>query len=353
MNKNQFLGCLFGGAIGDALGAPLEFLSLSEIRRTFGATGLTNYSKAFGKIGAITDDTQMMLFTHEGLLRALTRWQERGICHVPSVVFYAYQRWLSTQGEDFRKELPGFVQTGWLIDQRVLHAQRVPGRSCTSALFENTKPPSYNNPVNDSKGCGGLMRIAPVGLIANEPFRLGVEIAALTHGHPSGYLAAGFFAQVVSDLGRGIALPESIVSTLYKLKKWDRHEETVEAVENAMDLALELDLSPEAIESLGEGWVAEEALAIALYCALVADDYKQGVLLAVNHSGDSDSTGLMAGNLLGMICGFESIPSEWIENLEVKTIIEQLAHDTPLVLKRDSSERGEECRRLIEMYPPN
>jgi ADP-ribosylglycohydrolase len=67
--RDRYRGCLLGGAVGDALGAGIVFLSLGEIRQRYGPTGVTGYVSAYGRAGAITDDTQMTLFTAEGLLR--------------------------------------------------------------------------------------------------------------------------------------------------------------------------------------------------------------------------------------------------------------------------------------------
>ena len=87
---------------------------------------------------------------------------------------------------------------------------------------------------------------------------------------------------------------------------------------------------------MGEGWVAEEALAISLYCALCAEnDFKKGVLLTVNHSGDSDSTGAITGNILGCMLGNSSIPEKWIEQLELKEIIKQLGVDLFIQFRND------------------
>jgi ADP-ribosylglycohydrolase len=86
--------------------------------------------------------------------------------------------------------------------------------------------------------------------------------------------------------------------------------------------------SPETIGRIGGGWVGEEALAIALYCALSAQgDFARGVLLAVNHSGDSDSTGAITGNLLGLMLGNNAIPARWLGVLELREDIEALAND--------------------------
>jgi ADP-ribosylglycohydrolase len=108
---------------------------------------------------------------------------------------------------------------------------------------------------------------------------------------------------------------------------YEGHLETLDAIDAAVSLARDGVPSPEELESLGGGWVGEEALAISLCCALVAEDVRHGLLLAVNHSGDSDSTGAIAGNLLGATHGIEAIPADVLEELEAREIIEQIAHD--------------------------
>ena len=83
---------LLGGAVGDALGAPIEFMSKSAIMQKYGKDGVQNYVEFSDGTGAITDDTQMALFTAEGILRAYVRGSEKGICSPASVVKFAYQR---------------------------------------------------------------------------------------------------------------------------------------------------------------------------------------------------------------------------------------------------------------------
>ena len=102
--RDRYRGCLLGGAVGDALGAPVEFLSRSEILRKFGPRGLTEMAPAYGKLGAITDDTQMTLFTAEGALRAYVRETLRGLCHVPSVLHRSYLRWLLESAKGHPKD---------------------------------------------------------------------------------------------------------------------------------------------------------------------------------------------------------------------------------------------------------
>jgi len=323
---SRFRGCLLGGAVGDALGAPVEFLSLAEIRERFGAAGITEFAPAYGQVGGITDDTQMTLFTAEGLLRATSRWEGRGICHVPSVVRLAYVRWLRTQGIAPHPSL-AFKVDGWLSGLPALHARRAPGRTCVTAL-QGERLGTVEQPLNRSKGCGGVMRTAPVGLVANDPFRLGCELAALTHGHASGFLAAGCFARLIFGLVHGAALSEAIQAARAELASHRDHAEVERALASAVAAAASGPPNPEAVERLGAGWVAEEALAIAVYCALVhQNDFSAGVRLAVNHGGDSDSTGAIAGNLLGTLLGVEAIPARWLEALELREEITTVADD--------------------------
>src|SRR5262245_33898314 len=130
----HFSGCLLGGAVGDALGAPVEFHSIQVIRKKYGSLGITDYDFAYGRRGAITDDTQMTLFTAEGVLRAITRQRHKGICHPASVIHQAYIRWLRTQGGLSRTSFPQDEMDGWLIGVEGLHCRRAPGNTCLSAL---------------------------------------------------------------------------------------------------------------------------------------------------------------------------------------------------------------------------
>jgi len=337
MIEDRIKGCLLGGAVGDALGAPVEFMSLSEIKRTFGNQGVTDYSKAHGRRGAITDDTQMTLFTAEGLLRAHTRKSSR----TASVVRHAYIRWLNTQGEKSESKYNG-VWDGWLYRIPELHSRRAPGNSCLSALRSH-KIGKMENPINDSKGCGGVMRIAPVGLFYDDPleaFEVGCEIAAVTHGHPTGYLVSGCLTAIISFILSGHSLDESIKEAVRILKAKEDSEECVEAINTALRLVRDQNPTPNTVENIGEGWIAEEALAISIYCALCYEnDFTQGVLLAVNHGGDSDSTGAITGNILGALLGKNAIPNEWLDELELRNVIEEISSDLNIKFKDEDSWR--------------
>lgn len=328
----HFRGCLLGGAIGDALGAPVEFMSHECIAQRFGAEGLRDFVPAYGLLGAITDDTQMTLFTGEGLLRAFVRGRMRGISSFKGVTDHAYLRWLETQGQKAKVDVS---RNGWLWDIRELHQARAPGNTCLLAL--KTKSQFGALATNDSKGCGGVMRVAPVGMymwhLKDEDaglrtFDLAADLAALTHGHPSGQWSAGVFAVLVMLALDGVPLRDALPEAKAILRTKDRHAETLAAIEAAEALALSGQTpTAQLVEQLGGGWVAEEALSIALYCTLVADEPEAGIVLAVNHGGDSDSTGSIAGNLLGAMHGEQAIPQRWRQSIELHDVIAAMATD--------------------------
>lgn len=339
---SHYTGCLLGGAVGDALGWPVEFTSLGDIRAQFGPEGISSPEPNRDGVFEITDDTQMTLFTAEGMLRAGSRAHEKGIGpSFASCGYYAYRRWLVTQGDLAQEEVSC---DGWLIAVPGLHQRRAPGGTCLSALKLERRG-SMDEPLNDRKGCGAVMRMAPVGLFLQSPyvceflnaqqrddyaFRTGCELGALTHGHPSGYLPAGGLALLVARIIEGDSLNEALDKTVASLVTYPGHDETLQALQSARQQAADPSVtpSPEAVTRLGAGWVGEEALAIAVYCALVAaDDFAYGVRLAVNHGGDSDSTGAITGNILGALLGRDAIPAGWLERLELREVIETVGRD--------------------------
>jgi ADP-ribosylglycohydrolase len=188
---------------------------------------------------------------------------------------------------------------------------------------------------------------------------MGCQLAALTHGHPTGYLAAGAFALIIQDLFHDSPLRGAIAHAMETLKGHSGAEETVRAVGAALRAADSLRTTAESVETLGAGWIAEEALAISLFCALVADDFRSGILLAVNHSGDSDSTGSLTGQLLGVQGGTGIIPARWLEDLEGREVIEQIADDMvahfvgPPGPTRDVGAGTTRTPDDVDRYPPN
>jgi len=351
IHLDQIRGCLVGGAIGDALGYPVEFWDEQKIIERYGDKGISEYSldSKSGK-ALISDDTQMTLFTANGILVGDTRGQMRGIRSAPRYyVAASYQDWLQTQEISFeenkRLKADENQSASWLSDVRELYNKRAPGNTCLNALKvrrrEKTYPLSYiKKPLNDSKGCGGIMRIAPLALAypAKSIDILdmeGAEIAAITHGHSLGYMPAVVLTHIINRVVFS-ENRESLKSIILEAKQKtvelfskDRHLKTLtDIIELAIELSENDDTDHNNIHHIGEGWVAEETLGIAIYCSLkYQNDFSAGVIASVNHRGDSDSTGAVTGNILGALLGFDNIDDKWKNDLELLDVLKEMSDD--------------------------
>jgi len=332
--------CLILGALGDALGAPVEFMKYDEIVAKYGDTpntvkGVQMLDDAYGKKGAVTDDTQMSLFLADGLISAFKRGAERGILgEYWGYTAMSYIKWLETQGQNN----PNYSDLTWgsqeLFELVKAQGQRGPGNTCVSSLKAMKKPAEPAQ--NDSKGCGTVMRAAPIGIFfgnlikdtgkdeLQKVYDEGVHDAAITHGHETAQHASGLLAVIVALALHGVALEKAIRIALDDFGTQDVSELCEKAVQMANESP-----SVENLRKLGQGWVAEEALAIAIYCSVLGakrilpvDDTLR---LAVNHDGDSDSTGAITGNLLGIKLGTKEIPQSLFgTNTEVGSMVEFL-----------------------------
>ena len=321
---DRIRGCLLGGAVGDALGAGVEFWSSEEIARALGPGGVADPVPAYGHPCPITDDTQMTLFTAEGLLRARAAEADDP---VPSI-HRAYLRWLHTQGA--RSEHADFEDAldGWLVRVPALHSSRAPGNTCIGGLTGD-RAGTIEAPLNDSKGCGGVMRIAPVGLLLPRPAAVAARACALTHGHRAGWAAGAAFAEILADLLAGASLREA--ATRVAADSALSPDEVGSSLRRAIEAASSGPPTVEQVEALGGGWVAEEALAIAVFCALATGDPERAIRAAVQHSGDSDSTGSLAGQLVGAIGGEAAIPRRWADAVELREVVLTIADDLAAV----------------------
>lgn len=336
---NQFKGCLIGGAVGDALGYAVEFMSASSIFAKYGAGGITEYELHRGK-AEISDDTQMTLFTATGLLSGTTH----GVMTHGDMGDYAecyiarsYRNWYRTQTEKY--PLPGDSHDSWLVNLPEMFSRRAPGNTCLSALSQSGNG-TMEKPVNHSKGCGGIMRVAPIGLYfcdknlkPEEISLLGAKAAALTHGHELGYLPAAMLTDIILRISEyGDSIREAVMDSMRRIPqlfpKAKHMDELLAILQKAVDLSAQDFDDLEAIRFLGEGWVAEETLAIAVYCALkYSGDFEKGIIASVNHDGDSDSTGAVTGNILGASLGYDAIPGKYTDHLELKDVILEIAND--------------------------
>lgn len=337
--QNKCRGSLVGGAVGDALGYAVEFDSLQDIRNKYGEKGITDYELHNG-VALFSDDTQMSLFTAEGLLSAV----QNGKAFEKEILPYiasAYEHWYYTQCRP-----PLNMSKSWLTNIKALWACRAPGMTCMSALRSISMPNSAPV-VNNSKGCGGVMRVAPIGIFsAVHPKFLDLEHAGylagyaadITHKHPLSTYSSMALAMIVADCMPYDKVNRDkfrfiVANRVFKLLgfyfKDDKHiAELSESVLKALSLAESDKTDTESICELGEGWVAEETLAIAIFSVMrYIDDFEKCIICAVNHDGDSDSTGAVAGNIIGAILGYNAIPKKYLTTLELHDVIVSVADD--------------------------
>ena len=343
--RDRIRGSLVTGAVGDALGNPVEFKQINAIRVRYGSDGIKSYdlnpqwTDQSGK-AVFTDDTQMTLFTAEGLIIGC----KKGANPLPAIS-EAYLEWLSTQN-GVRSDKH---HAGVLRDIAALNVRRAPGNTCLSALnaIWNGK-----KPANNSKGCGGVMRIAPIPLYAAMGHMdlmtcdgLAGDAAAITHQHPLGFIPAALMADLIYCLSCDehptrdamIHYVEDGLKRIHAL--YTQHPQHTDVMaklaKRAITLADNDKTDVDNIHTLGGGWVGEEALAIAIYCAIRHYGHMdQALIAAVNHDGDSDSTGAMTGNILGAAFGYEAIPDDLVEGSEQLDVLLNVAdslHDNILI----------------------
>lgn len=339
MNTNKIRGCLIGGAVGDALGYQIEF-----------ARGIKDKQvKRFkDDVGIISDDTQMTLFTATALLWAQTQklvGNEK--VSLRESMHSAYLDWLDTQrGTLAHKSI------SWIKTIPELNRLRAPGNTCLSSLSSG-KIGSTVQPLNHSKGCGTIMRIAPCAMFADNPDHAGiiaVDCSVITHGHvlawmPS-YVCAHMIKSILDGNGdiydalnralNGLRSRASLFKENVPMFRKNSLGAFLDLIESAVDLSKKGMRDTDAIRMLGEGWTADEAFAIAIYsCLKYQDSFENSVVCAVNHDGDSDSTGAIAGNIMGALLGYQNIPDYYKNNVELNNIILEIADD---IISLDKSE---------------
>lgn len=353
---DKIRGSLIGGAVGDALGYAIEFMPEEIIFSKYGEKGITEYEldSLSGK-ALISDDTQMTLFTANGILVGSTWAAMRGIGGAPHMYMQrSYNDWLNTQQmsfEESRSRSKGYYKDGsisWLSDVPQIYSRRAPGNTCLTALIygrDNVVDPEkcIENPLNNSKGCGGVMRVAPLGLknykyVSDEELdKEAAVLAAITHGHSLGYMTASVLVHIVRHIvyfneNNSRSLKDIVIDARDSVCNIFKNDKHIEELKRIIDLAIELSENDQDdldnIHKIGQGWVAEETLGIAIYCALkYQNDFSAGIIAAVNHEGDSDSTGAVTGNILGVLLGYSSIEDKWKEKLELHDVIIEMADD--------------------------
>ncbi len=300
LDREKWQGILFGLAIGDSLGYPVEFMKKEEIIQRYGEKGVTGPFKEENNL--FSDDTQMTL----AICRALIRKGDG-----------TYEELMEAIGEEFIR---------W---KNSPENNRAPGNTCMKGVSNLEKGMSWRESgVPDSKGCGSVMRVAPVGYFFSQDLER-LKTAAhgsgiMTHGHPAADAACIGGAYAVK-LGLDEVEPEEYIPLLKAFIKdiSKEMEEKLDLVQNLLENNLP---EEESLSQIGEGWTGEEALALGLYCFLKhPDSYPKAVLLGANTNGDSDSIACIAGYLSGARLGIHAIPPEWIHSIEKRDYLYEIA----------------------------
>ena len=300
--ERRFAGCIHGLAIGDALGFAVEFMRLDEIRAVYGPEGVATFESvhnaprlictAHHPIGTYSDDTQMSLATANGLIAA----RSDDLDDIMDGIAAEYVKWLDDPENN-----------------------RAPGQTCIEGATRLKEAVHWRDSGDTwSKGCGAAMRTAPIGLCFchdTEKLReVAYHASACTHAHPTG-IAAGIGTAYLVAMAATDMAPGDMPGRLCELTR-DISAEFVSKIQEVEPM-LAHDDHFEAIAELGEGWVGEEAVAIALYCFLKNPrDYRKTILMAANTNGDSDSIACIAGAISGAYNGVHAIPNEWVREVE-------------------------------------
>ena len=388
--KDRIRGSMMAGAAGDALGYMVEFMSRRSIIAQYGSKGITKFDLTSDGKALVSDDTQMTLFTACGMLMGVTRGYMRGVGGQPEkYVDGAYLDWYYTQtGRKKNMQTHDFHYT-WLRDLPELAHRRAPGNTCLSACESLLQGKEVQN---HSKGCGGIMRVAPMALLMagywsrNKSFynvqqmdEAGAEVAAVTHKHPLAFLPSAMLTHLIYRVIRmeeneikaniaDIALETiNVLDNIYKGEYEEDKHFLANLTRMAVKLAANSKSDAENIRMLGEGWTGDEAWAIALYCVVRhIGSIEDAIIAAVNHDGDSDSTGAVCGNIMGAIYGYEAMKhkrlfcqqdKELEQTIELSNIILTLADDlyTSCIISEyapiDTPEKRQWYDRYCEMKP--
>jgi ADP-ribosylglycohydrolase len=297
MDLKKAKGIIFGLAIGDALGYPTEFMSLSKIKQQYGEAGIQDLPDP----ALFTDDTQMSIAIAEALIRV----GDQELDSIMEAIKEKFIKWRHSPENN-----------------------RAPGNACLTGVSNMDRGMHWSESgVADSKGCGSAFRVAPIGYLYQEDPEKLKQVARAsgicTHGHRTA-VAASIGAAYLVKLALDRVDPGEMIAKMLSFTKGisGEFDTAISKVKNCLDWTKEED----ALKHLGEGWVGEEAVALALYCFLQCpDDYKAAVLRGANTNGDSDSIACIAGSISGAYLGVQAIPEEWINQIEKSEYLNDLA----------------------------
>ena len=358
INADLLKASLLGGALGDALGAPLEIIKdFNQLHRDYGEEGLDRmlpYTLSFGDsesngTGIITDDTTMTATTQAAI--NLARQENADNARLLYLMWQGYLQWGARQTDG--KSLSQYFDpaVSWPADISPFWFKCGAGRGTIAALATGImgtieKPLSYDTVIRGkhtaglNSGCGGMMRAAPIAFMPgtlSDVFNLACRNAAITHGHADAYLATGCTTLMIRLASEGKTGAEIVSQARAFLVAHDpqKSAECIRALDAAISVSGTAAVGTSAINSLPSSlgyknaFLAIPVLAQVAYAVLISDrlDFRRTISIAVTHSGDSDSVGAIVGNILGARWGMSALPADWLAQLRHRNDIEKLSQD--------------------------
>jgi ADP-ribosyl-[dinitrogen reductase] hydrolase len=318
------------GAIGDAFGYQVEFQSMQQIQILYGEKGIKYHASSEKDA---SDDTQMTLFLWDAVKTYIKENNTFSLEDFTKDAHKAFKNWYETQINRYS----ALSNNEGLMGFKELYKRQAPGNTCMSALHNNTNR-SVKFKINDSKGCGSVMRVAPLlvlkehyKLTSEELFDVSAHQAAITHGNDEGMSATAFFTVLLDDLANGQSFNDAYTHSL-KVTKKQKPNGFINYIEDVYKKSLEpvLLTGNDLEEIIGGGWIADEAVGVALYCAMKTNSFAQCLELSTNHSGDSDSTASMAAQLYAAKNGLAASDILFLTDLD--NVVDYLSQ--PLVKKK-------------------
>jgi ADP-ribosylglycohydrolase len=314
MNKRNYCkDVLFGIAVGDALGVPVEFISREALRKN-PVTSMFGYGTHDQPLGTWSDDSSLTFCLAESLC----------IGYNLQDLANRFVNW---------KEHAYWTPHGRVFDIGIATSQAIWN------LSKGTSPLLAGGDDEQSNGNGSLMRILPLvfylkNKTITERFKIVKEVSSLTHRHIRSVTACFIYLEFALEIMKGRNKHEAFIKVSKDIdiffdetnvcpdEERFRFHRILARPDSFYDLKPIYEYSENEINS--SGYVVS-TLEAAFWCFLSCDSYKDTVLKAVNLGSDTDTTGAVAGGLAGLYYGYDSIPKEWSEGLARRKEIEDLA----------------------------
>lgn len=323
---------LLGGSIGDAVGAPFKYRDVASIADFYPSGLVDKYCAYFSHQGGqISSNSQMTLFTLEGITNALKSVDPSKIDNFDPFIKIAYSNWLLTQGHDNQFCNPS---ESALVRDTKLCSVRQPSQTCVDALSAMHPDIGHLSPQNAAKGCGALTRMSPIGMLGHrlswpttKTFRLAENCAFLTHNDPVTASACGAYAVLVQYLCDGLCVEDSVSAIMRDFGTLSYHQDAMRPLELARKLALGVIYPEYAFHSLTNENTATSSLALAVYTTINCESFEKAMYMAIAHNGNSPAVSSIVGTLWVASKGIEGISREFIETNELGDYTFKLAAD--------------------------